>query len=164
MQRCTCSERTVRSCRNAAILSQNTHASCIHGACHVPSSARVCSACKLQRVVHSKAMVPLQEFSKVFKPHACELNPWNASHFEQCLKGRRVIIIGDSTMRQTFQSLACLMTDRIKDGFFLVCLYGSAQCTPTSCHLKSKTAQHTCKEKSCSCLHDALRRCYSSRA
>lgn len=62
----------------------------------------------------------MQEFRKVFKPHACELNAWNASRFEQCLAGRCIIIVGDSTMRQTFQSLACLMSEQIQDGFFMV--------------------------------------------
>ncbi|KAK9916493.1 hypothetical protein WJX75_003317 [Coccomyxa subellipsoidea] len=60
-----------------------------------------------------------REYRKVFKPHDCALHHFNPEHFEQCLAGRRIIIIGDSTMRQMFQSLACLMTPRIVGGFFM---------------------------------------------
>ncbi len=59
----------------------------------------------------------------MFKPHECALHQFNPEHFEQCLTGRRIIVIGDSTMRQMFQSLACLMTPRIVDGFFVVCSF-----------------------------------------
>ena len=65
-------------------------------------------------------MLLLQEFRKVYEPHACELHAFNASHFSQCTKGQRIIIIGDSTMRQVFQSLACLLHKEVKDGFFMV--------------------------------------------
>ena len=61
-----------------------------------------------------------QEFRKVFQPHACELHSMNATHFSKCLAGQRIIIIGDSTMRQVFQSLACLLTDHIADGYLVV--------------------------------------------
>ncbi|CAL8467294.1 g6831 [Coccomyxa elongata] len=60
-----------------------------------------------------------REYRKVFKPHGCALHHFNPEHFEQCLTGRQIIIIGDSTMRQLFQSLACLMTPRIVGGFFM---------------------------------------------
>ncbi len=56
----------------------------------------------------------------MFKPHGCALHHFNPEHFEQCLLGRRIIIIGDSTMRQLFQSLACLMNPRVTGGFFMV--------------------------------------------
>ena len=46
--------------------------------------------------------------------------PWTRSTLPQCLKGRRIIMIGDSTMRQMFQSLACLLGDQIGDGFLKV--------------------------------------------
>ncbi len=62
----------------------------------------------------------MQIYRKVYKPHACELRPFSAEQFEACLPGKRVIIIGDSTMRQMFQSLACLMTPVISAGEFLV--------------------------------------------
>ena len=63
---------------------------------------------------------PVQEFRKTFEPHACELHAFNASHFSQCTKGQRIIIVGDSTMRQVFQSLACLLHEEVVDGFFMV--------------------------------------------
>lgn len=61
-----------------------------------------------------------QEFRKTFEPHACELHSFNASHFSQCVAGQRIIIIGDSTMRQVFQSLACLLHAEVTGGFFMV--------------------------------------------
>lgn len=64
--------------------------------------------------------VRAQEFRKTFEPYGCELHAFNSSHFSQCLKGRRIIIVGDSTMRQTFQSLACLLHEEIKSGWFVV--------------------------------------------
>ena len=82
----------------------------------------------MERRALKLAAMPPQEFRKVFKPHACELHAWNASHFEECLAGRRIIIIGDSTMRQAFQSLACLMSDQILSGFFLVSLLDLQGC------------------------------------
>ncbi|CAK0787972.1 hypothetical protein CVIRNUC_011194 [Coccomyxa viridis] len=75
--------------------------------------------CRAAYIESQYAALRHQEFRKVFKPHACELHAWNASHFEECLAGRRIIIIGDSTMRQAFQSLACLLTDQILSGFFV---------------------------------------------
>ena len=65
----------------------------------------------------------MQEFSQVFKPHACELQPMDAQHFSQCLRNRRVIMIGDSTMRQMFQSLACILGEHIQDGFLTVGIF-----------------------------------------
>ena len=80
------------------------------------------SACDSRRVQEGSEgfLCQLQEYRKVFKPHGCSLHHFNPEHFEQCLTGRRIIIIGDSTMRQMFQSLACLMTPRIVGGFFMV--------------------------------------------
>ena len=46
---------------------------------------------------------------QVFQPHSCDLAPWDAAAFGQCIKGKRLIFIGDSTTRQQFQSLACLL-------------------------------------------------------
>lgn len=46
---------------------------------------------------------------QVFQPHSCDLAPWDAAAFGQCVKGKRLIFIGDSTTRQQFQSLACLL-------------------------------------------------------
>lgn len=63
----------------------------------------------------------MQEFRKVFRPHGCDLHAMNASHFSQCLAGQRMIIIGDSTMRQVFQSLGCLLHEEVVDGYLVVC-------------------------------------------
>lgn len=54
---------------------------------------------------NSKATAAMQ----VFQPHTCSLKPWDAAAFSQCIKGRRLIFIGDSTTRQQFQSLGCLL-------------------------------------------------------
>lgn len=62
----------------------------------------------------------MQEFRKVFQPYACELHSMNTTYFSECLQGQRIIIIGDSTMRQVFQSLACLLTDHVTDGYLVV--------------------------------------------
>jgi hypothetical protein len=37
----------------------------------------------------------------VWVPHSCALSPWNAQKFCSLLKGRKVLLIGDSTMQQT---------------------------------------------------------------
>ncbi len=50
-----------------------------------------------------------QEYSKEFVPHSCDLHPFDATGYDKCMANRRLIIIGDSLMRQTFQSLACLL-------------------------------------------------------
>lgn len=47
--------------------------------------------------------------AQVFKPHGCDLQAWDAGAFSRCIKGRRLIFFGDSTTRQQFQSLACLL-------------------------------------------------------
>lgn len=39
----------------------------------------------------------------------CELHPWSPEGFMRCMSGRRLILIGDSLMRQTFHSLACML-------------------------------------------------------
>ncbi len=48
---------------------------------------------------------------QVFKPYDCNLRPWNAEKFSECTAARRIIMIGDSLMRQQFMSLACLAND-----------------------------------------------------
>ncbi|CAL5222153.1 g4478 [Coccomyxa viridis] len=60
-----------------------------------------------------------KEFRKVFRPYACDLHAMNATYFAQCLKGQRMIIVGDSTMRQVFQSLACLLHEEIVEGYLV---------------------------------------------
>lgn len=74
-------------------------------------------------------MLPVQEFRKVFEPYSCELHAMNATHFSQCLKGQRIIIIGDSTMRQVFQSLACLLHEEVEEGGYLVVRSSPLHCS-----------------------------------
>ncbi len=52
-----------------------------------------------------------QEYSQEFLPHGCNLHPFEARGFNKCMADRRLIIVGDSLMRQTFQSLACLLNE-----------------------------------------------------
>lgn len=60
-----------------------------------------------------------KEFRKVFQPHNCDLHAMNGTHFAQCLKGQRIVIVGDSTMRQVFQSLACILHEDVEDGYLV---------------------------------------------
>ena len=53
---------------------------------------------------------------QVFRAHQCELRPWDAAGFAGCLAGRRLIMVGDSLMRQSFQSLGCLAAPVIASG------------------------------------------------
>lgn len=73
---------------------------------------------EVAEVRHSSGGV--QEYRKTFEPHACELNAFDASDFSQCMAGQRLIIIGDSTMRQVFQSLACILHEEVASGWFVV--------------------------------------------
>jgi hypothetical protein len=52
-----------------------------------------------------------EEYSKEFQPASCDLRSFDAVGFDKCMAGRRLIIVGDSLMRQMFQSLACLNND-----------------------------------------------------
>ena len=36
------------------------------------------------------------------------------------MQGQRIIIVGDSTMRQVFQSLACTLHEDVEDGYLVV--------------------------------------------
>jgi hypothetical protein len=46
---------------------------------------------------------------QVFRAEGCNLRTWNASGFGDCFAGRRLILVGDSLMRQNFASLGCLL-------------------------------------------------------
>ena len=72
----------------------------------------------------------VQEFRKIFQPYSCDLHRMNATHFSKCLAGQRLIIIGDSTMRQVFQSLACLLADHVEDGYLVVSISSSVFTAP----------------------------------
>ena len=49
-------------------------------------------------------------------PDQCELRPWDEQGFDTCMEGRRLILLGDSLMRQSFQSLGCLAGPVVTDG------------------------------------------------
>lgn len=46
----------------------------------------------------------------------CELQPFSGEGFAKCLAGRRLLMIGDSTMNGIFSSLACLSRDQLTSG------------------------------------------------
>lgn len=48
---------------------------------------------------------------QVYKPYDCDLRPWNPEHFAECTAAKRIIMIGDSLMRQQWLSLACMLAD-----------------------------------------------------
>ncbi|CAK0786753.1 hypothetical protein CVIRNUC_009967 [Coccomyxa viridis] len=75
--------------------------------------------CRADYIDQNYHVLQQKEFRKVFQPYACELHSMNTTYFSECLQGQRIIIIGDSTMRQVFQSLACLLTDHVTDGYLV---------------------------------------------
>ena len=46
----------------------------------------------------------------------CELLPWDEQGFDTCMEGRRLILLGDSLMRQSFLSLGCLAAPVVTEG------------------------------------------------
>ncbi len=46
----------------------------------------------------------------------CELQGFDGAGFDECLAGRRLIMIGDSTMNGIFSSLGCMLKDRLTSG------------------------------------------------
>ena len=53
---------------------------------------------------------------QVFRPYVCDLRPWDAKDFLQCTAKRRMIMVGDMSMHQLFNSLACLLSTAIREG------------------------------------------------
>ena len=53
---------------------------------------------------------------QVFRPYVCEMRPWDAVDFLQCTARRRIIMVGDMSMHQLFNSLACLLSKGIQEG------------------------------------------------
>ena len=47
----------------------------------------------------------------------CDLRPWDAKDFLQCTAKRRMIMVGDMSMHQLFNSLACLLSGAIQEGY-----------------------------------------------
>ena len=61
-------------------------------------------------------------FNKVFRPHACALRAWSPERFDQCMAQRRIIMLGDSLMRQQWMSLACMLNNvTVRPPFLLLC-------------------------------------------
>lgn len=46
----------------------------------------------------------------------CNLRPWDREDFLQCTAKRRMIMVGDMSMHQLFNSLACLLSKDIQEG------------------------------------------------
>lgn len=53
---------------------------------------------------------------QIFRPFVCELRQWDLPDFVRCTAKRRIILIGDMTMQQMFNSLACLLHSAIRSG------------------------------------------------
>lgn len=45
-----------------------------------------------------------RESRQVFQPDQCELREWDPAGFERCMAGRRLLMFGDSLMRQVRNS------------------------------------------------------------
>lgn len=54
-----------------------------------------------------------QEFRQVFQADQCALRGFDAADFSAKMRGRKLIMIGDSIMRLHFYSLACLMRGQV---------------------------------------------------
>ncbi|CAL8469520.1 g9061 [Coccomyxa elongata] len=67
-------------------------------------------------VYHRNRELAKTEFNKVFRPHKCELQGFDGAGFAKCLAGRRLIMIGDSTMNGIFSSLGCMLKDHLTSG------------------------------------------------
>ena len=55
-----------------------------------------------------------QEFRQVFQADQCRLRDFDAADFSAKMRGRKLIMIGDSIMRLHFYSLACLMRGQVR--------------------------------------------------
>ena len=53
---------------------------------------------------------------QIFRPFVCDMRPWDGQDFLQCTAKRRMILIGDMSMHQLFNSLACLLGKAITTG------------------------------------------------
>ncbi len=75
---------------------------------------------------------------QVFKPYECALQPFNAEQFAERTAMRRIIMIGDSLMRQQWMSLACLLSE--------VSVRTHHPCNPLAQHGDSLLAAYFLKE------------------
>ena len=53
---------------------------------------------------------------QVFRPYVCNMREWDQEDFLKCTYKRRIIIIGDMSMHQMFNSMACLLSASIQEG------------------------------------------------
>ena len=54
---------------------------------------------------------------QVFQPYVCDMREWDQADFLQCTANhQRVIMVGDMSMHQMFNSMACLLSDAIVEG------------------------------------------------
>lgn len=63
------------------------------------------------------------------------------------MQGQRIVIVGDSTMRQVFQSLACILHEDVEDGYLVVRsphlprnnFYATPSIVAAKCNLRSSS-------------------------
>ena len=53
------------------------------------------------------------QFSQVFRPDDCALWDLNPGNFDKQMKGRRLLLLGDSLMHGNWGSLACLLREYV---------------------------------------------------
>ena len=59
---------------------------------------------------------PLAWGPQVFRPYVCNMRDWDQEDFLKCTYKRRIIMIGDMSMHQMFNSMACLLSASIQEG------------------------------------------------
>ena len=52
----------------------------------------------------------------MFRPYVCNMRDWDQEDFLKCTFKRRIIMIGDMSMHQMFNSMACLLSASIQEG------------------------------------------------
>ncbi|EIE21588.1 hypothetical protein COCSUDRAFT_66960 [Coccomyxa subellipsoidea C-169] len=57
-----------------------------------------------------------KEYNQVYKPFVCDMRQWDLQEFAKCTANRRMIMVGDMSMQQMFNSLACLTRPALKSG------------------------------------------------
>ncbi len=53
---------------------------------------------------------------QVYKPFVCDMRQWDLQEFAKCTANKRMIMVGDMSMQQMFNSLACLTRPALKSG------------------------------------------------
>lgn len=53
---------------------------------------------------------------QVYKPFVCDMREWDLEDFGKCTENTRMIMVGDLSMKQMFDSLACLTRPFLKSG------------------------------------------------